>query len=104
MNLDEIWLLEHCYRFKEFMPMYDSVCAYSDYIDEWFHKQAGVFQLQDYLNLIDIVRKQKYPIKIKFGLEICYFEKFEPFIKQQTNGKGFDFLYWILQKIGTITS
>lgn len=92
MNLDEIWLLEHCYRFKEFMPMYDSVCAYSDYIDEWFHEKAGVFKLQDYLNLIDIARKQNYPIKIKFGLEICYFEKFESFVKQQTKDKGFDFL------------
>lgn len=28
-GLDEIWLLEHCYRFHEFVPMYDSVCAYS---------------------------------------------------------------------------
>lgn len=92
MNLDEIWLLEHCYRFREFIPMYDSVCAYSDYIDEWFHKQAGVFKLQDYLNLINIARKQNYPIKIKFGLEICYFEKFENFVKQQTKDKGFDFL------------
>ena len=26
-QLDEIWLLEHCYRFEEFVPMYDSVCA-----------------------------------------------------------------------------
>ena len=30
-QLDEIWLLEHCYRFEEFVPMYDSVCAYSNY-------------------------------------------------------------------------
>lgn len=35
-NIDEIWLLEHCYRFREFVPMYDSVCSYSEYIDEWF--------------------------------------------------------------------
>jgi len=25
-GLDEIWLLEHCYRFREFIPMYESVC------------------------------------------------------------------------------
>ena len=29
MQIDEIWLLEHGYRFEEFVPMYDSVCAYS---------------------------------------------------------------------------
>lgn len=27
MEIDEIRLLEHCYRFDEFVPMYDSVCA-----------------------------------------------------------------------------
>lgn len=42
MHLDEIRLLEHCYRFEEFVPMYDSVCAYSEYVDAWFHRQAGV--------------------------------------------------------------
>ena len=24
-QIDEIWLLEHCYGFEEFVPMYDSV-------------------------------------------------------------------------------
>ena len=37
MKIDEIRLLEHCYIFEEFMPMYDSVCAYSKYVDNWFH-------------------------------------------------------------------
>ena len=48
-NIEEIWLLEHCYRFTEFMPMYDSVCKYSEYIDKWFHKKAEVKELNDYL-------------------------------------------------------
>ena len=41
MNLSEIRLLEHNYRFEEFVPMYDSVCAYSEYVDAWFHRNAG---------------------------------------------------------------
>ena len=68
-GIDEIWLLEHCYRFKEFVPMYDSVCAYSNYIDTWC--KAGVLVLDDYLRLIGSVRKHKYPVKIKFGLVKC---------------------------------
>jgi histidinol-phosphatase (PHP family) len=48
-NITEIWLLEHCYRFREFVPMYDGVCAYSEYIDKWFHRKAGVMGLDDYL-------------------------------------------------------
>ena len=77
MQLDEIRLLEHCYRFEEFVPMYDSVCAYSEYVDAWFHRQAGAFKLEEYLELIQKVRSEKFPVKIKFGLEICYFKEFE---------------------------
>ena len=38
MEIDEIRLLEHCYRFEEFVPMYDSVCAYSEYVNAWFQE------------------------------------------------------------------
>lgn len=100
MQLDEIWLLEHCYRFKEFEPMYDSVCKYSDYINNWFHQCAGVLELQDYLKLIEKVREQKYPVNIKFGLEICYFEEQQSFIKEQSQNKGFDFLLGSTHFIG----
>ena len=51
MQLSEIRLLEHCYRFEEFVPMYDSVCACSEYVEAWFHRQAGVWKLADYLYL-----------------------------------------------------
>ena len=92
MEIDEIWLLEHCYRFEEFVPMYDSVCAYSEYVDAWFHRQAGVIKLEDYLELIERVKNEQFPVKIKFGLEICYFKEFEDFTAELTKDKGFDFL------------
>ena len=91
-GLDEIWLLEHCYRFREFVPMYDSVCTYSDYISKWFHSKAGVFGIGDYLRLIDSVRSQKWPVNIKFGLEVCYFKQFENLVYSETKGKELDFL------------
>lgn len=91
-GLDELWLLEHCYRFQEFVPMYDSVCAYSEYIDKWFHRKAGVLRLKDYLKLTRNVKENPFPIKIKFGLEICYFKEFEVFVANLTKDKGFDFL------------
>lgn len=92
MNLTEIRLLEHNYRFEEFFPMYDSVCAYSGYVDAWFHRNAGVHKLKDYLELIRKVRQKKYPVEIKFGLEICYFKEFEDLTAELTKDKGFDFL------------
>ena len=91
-DIDEIWLLEHCYRFSEFVSMYDSVCNYSDYIDKWFHRKAGVLKLSDYLELIDKVRHENYPVKIRFGLEVCYFKEYEVFVKELTADKGLDFL------------
>ena len=91
-NIDEIWLLEHCYRFKEFVPMYDSVCAYSEYIDKWFHRKAGVLELVDYLRLIEDIRNNQYPIRIKFGLEVCYFEIFEKLVSNIVEDKNFDFI------------
>lgn len=91
-GIGEIWLLEHCYRFREFLPMYDSVCAYSEYINNWFHQKAGILELADYLRLIDHVRQGKYPVNIKFGLEVCYFKEFEDFVYNATKGKGLDFL------------
>lgn len=92
MRIDEIWLLEHCYRFEEFVPMYASACAASAYIDAWFHRKAGVLNLADYLELIRRVRQERYPVAIRFGLEICYFQAFEGFIAEQAKGRGFDFL------------
>lgn len=92
MEMDEIRLLEHSYRFEEFVPMYDSVCAYSEYVDAWFHRNAGAHKLADYLKLIERVRNEQFPVKIKFGLEICYFREFESFTSELTKGKGFDFL------------
>ena len=91
-GLSEIRLLEHCYRFEEFVPMYDSVCAYSEYVNEWFHKKYGTLKLADYLELIRQVREARFPVKVKFGLEICYFKEFEPLISELTKDKGFDFL------------
>ncbi|MDE7202575.1 MAG: hypothetical protein K2O91_11910 [Lachnospiraceae bacterium] len=69
MEIDEIRLLEHCYRFEEFVPMYDSVCTYSEYVDAWFHKNAGVHKLADYLELIERVRNEQFPVEIKLALK-----------------------------------
>ncbi|MDD3035225.1 MAG: histidinol-phosphatase HisJ family protein [Bacteroidales bacterium] len=92
MQVDEIRLLEHCYIFEEFVPMYSSVCAYSEYIDAWFKRSAGKHKMAEYFKLIENVRKQRYPVEIKFGLEICYFREHEKFIEKLTKDKGFDFL------------
>lgn len=91
-GIEEIYLLEHSYRFNEFFPMYESVCTHSDYIDKWFHRKACFASLYDFLRLADSIRDIKCPIKIKFGLEICYFKRSEEFIRDITDNIGLDFL------------
>lgn len=91
-GLDEIRLLEHCYRFQEFVPMYDDICARSDFVNKWFHTRAGVHKMEEYLRLMEQVRSQRFPVKILFGLEVCYFKGQEEFVKKQTGDIGLDFL------------
>ena len=92
MQIDEIRLLEHCYLFEEFAPMYDSVSKYNAYQAEWIQRRVGISKLEDYLQLIQKVRSEQFPVKIKFGLEICYFREHEEVIAELTRNKGFDFL------------
>ena len=91
-GIDELWLLEHNYRFKEFVPMYDGVCAASAYIDEWFHRKAGVRKFDEYLSLIEKSRLCRWPVRLRFGLEICYFPEQEELIRALTRDAGLDFL------------
>ncbi|MCE5234517.1 MAG: PHP domain-containing protein [Clostridiaceae bacterium] len=88
---DEIGLLEHSYRFEEFLPMYTSVRAHSDYIDQWLHRKGGAASLDAYLKLIGRVREISYPVSVKFGIEVCYFEDYEGFVSDILRDRGLDF-------------
>ena len=43
------------------------------------------------LELIRKVREREYPVKILFGLEVCWFRGQEDFIAGLTKDRGFDF-------------
>lgn len=100
MDLTEIRLLEHNYMFPEFSPMYDSVRAASDFVNSWFERKAAYKKLPEYLALIEEVRKRTYPVTIKFGLEVCYFEKWEDLIYTNTKDLGLDFLLGSMHFVG----
>ena len=91
-GLDEIRLLEHNYIFREFAPMYEDVCSHSDFVNDWFCRKAGFHDLEEYLGLIKTVRKREFPVRILFGLEVCYFKEQEEFIADMTRDLGLDFL------------
>lgn len=100
MNIDEINLLEHSIRIKEFHPTFKEAREYNLYQKRWFEgKQQQAHTMAEYKALIDKVRSREYPVKINFGLEICWFEQHEDFIRNQVSDGYFDYLigsvHWI---------
>lgn len=97
-GLTEIYLLEHSHRFKEFMGIYKNFIRYNDYQKSWLDRKFKL-SLEDYKNFILKVKKEKFPIKIKFGLEICYEEGTEEIIKNTLENFQWDFItgsvHWV---------
>lgn len=100
MNIDEINLLEHSIRIKEFHPTFEEARNYNLYQKRWFEgKREQAHTMAEYKALIDEIRRSDYPIKINFGLEICWFEQHEDSIRQLVSDGYFDYLlgsvHWI---------
>lgn len=100
MGMDEIYLLEHSHRFAEFTPMYASVCEYSDYQRNWYkNKSKGNLSIKDFQALITEMRNIEFPVKIKWGLEVCYFPEYETLIHDILHSFHFDFavgsIHWV---------
>lgn len=100
MNISEINLLEHSIRIKEFHPTFKEAREYNLYQKRWFEgKREQAHTMAEYKALIDEIRSADYPVKINFGLEICWFEQHEDFIREIVNDGYFDYLigsvHWI---------
>lgn len=100
MELEEICLLEHSIRFKEFHPTFKEASEYNLYQKKWFNGKAKTAQaLDDFKKLATEIRGRVYPVKISFGLEICYFEQHQELIRDLTSDGFFDYLlgsvHWV---------
>lgn len=100
MELDEINLLEHTIRITDFHPCFEQVREYNHYQKRWFDgKQKQAHTLDEYKALIDEIRGIDYPVKVNFGLEVCWFEQHEEFIRNMLSDRYFDYVlgsvHWI---------
>lgn len=100
MNLDEICLLEHSIRFFDFHPAFKEAREYNDYQRKWFeHKAACARSLDEFKTLASEIRSKDYPIKVSFGLEICWFEQHGDMINDIVSDGFFDYLlgsvHWV---------
>ena len=69
-GIDELQILDHTHRFKEFAPIYEKNRINKSQID-WLDRDFKD-SVNDYINLINQIKKETFPIKVSFGLEVCY--------------------------------
>lgn len=89
MGIDTMCLVEHTHQFKEFAPMYKGVVEYSQFQHEWYYKKK-LRNLSEYTDFISVLRRRDYPVKLLFGLEVCYFEGMECLIDKYIHSFDFD--------------
>lgn len=99
-QLEEICLLEHSIRFKDFHPTFKEAREYNLYQRKWFDgKTETAHTLNEFKALADEIRRREYPVKVSFGLEICWFEQHRDIIRDLTSDGFFDYLlgsvHWI---------
>lgn len=99
-GMDEICLLEHSIRFYDFHPVFKEAKDYSLYQRKWFNgKKNCASDLSSFKSLVRELRAREYPIKVKFGLEVCWFEQHEELIRSIADDGFFDYLigsvHWI---------
>lgn len=100
MQLDEICLLEHSVRFRDFHPTFKEAREYNLYQKKWFdEKVKTAHTLDEYKCLIEKIRCKSYPVKVSFGLEVCWFEQHAQEIESLVGDGYFDYVlgsvHWI---------
>ena len=97
-GISELYLLEHSHRFLEFKDAYEPICAYSEYQKNWYARRSGL-SIDNYLRLIDSLKKESFPVSIKWGIEVCYLPKIKNIINDLDLHNKLDFLtgsiHWI---------
>ena len=92
-NISEIYFLEHTHIFKECYGLYNEMANYNEYQNKWYRKKyESARPLKEYTDFINEMKKLQFPIKVKFGLEVCYSPQHEKDIENIKNMYPFDFL------------
>ena len=92
-GIDKIQILDHTHRFIEFEPIYMELKDY-EVQKTWLENKKMKFKdhLADFVNLMEDVKAMDLPIKVTYGLEVCYVPQHEEFIRNILSQYHFDFL------------
>lgn len=102
-GLDEIQILDHSHRFIEFEPIYEELKQY-EVQKKWLENKKMKFKdhLKDYVSLMQEVKKMDLPVKVSYGLEVCFVPKHEAYIKEVLSQYPFDFVVGAIHSIDGI--
>lgn len=89
-GIDELQILDHTHRFKEFAPLYEPHRKIKAQ-DNWLNTDLRN-SIYEYIELIEQMKKEKLPIKVRFGLEVCYQPEEEDFLREILKIYNWDFL------------
>ena len=90
-GITHLQILDHTHRFFEFKDCYKRVCEVSQLQEEWFLKKQKN-SIDDYLKLIEALKKETFDIDVRFGLEVCYTPETESLLSSILQNYNFDFL------------
>lgn len=89
-GIDELQILNHSHRFRQFAQVYEPFKIIEPQI-RWFSNDMKD-DLDDYMELISKAKEMEWPVKLRFGLEICYNKENEDKIKDVLDRYHFDFV------------
>ena len=89
-GVDELQILDHTHRFKEFAPVYEKHWAVPAQAEWLSHDLRD--SIYDYIKLIEEMKKENLPIKVRFGLEVCYSKAEENILRDLLSIYDWDFL------------
>lgn len=100
-NCNEIYVLEHTHCFYEFYPLYESVIHACVEQKDWYDNKEKI-HLDQYLKFIREMKTKNFPIKIHFGLEVCYIPEKEEFLASILSEFPYDFLLGSIHHINSL--
>ena len=69
--------------FQECQSLYTEMAEYNAYQGSWFEKKKKEMRsISEYISFIESIKKETFPVKLKFGLEVCYSPEHEKDIEK----------------------
>lgn len=97
-GMDVIKILDHTHRFFEFAPLYEPLKAAAPQQEAWFAKKKLV-PIQVYFDLIEKMKQMDLPIRVEFGLEVCFDPAYTSFLRNLLAQYPYDFIIGSIHSI-----